>query len=72
MVEYKFIFWNSFYLFGILFQDYQVLNLLGKGGFACVYRARSIRTGMEVAIKMVTTISHFKKVLTVELTSLLK
>ncbi|XP_059174860.1 serine/threonine-protein kinase PLK4-like [Physella acuta] len=33
--------------------DYQVLNLLGKGGFACVYRARSIRTGMEVAIKMI-------------------
>ncbi|XP_061163972.1 serine/threonine-protein kinase PLK4-like [Saccostrea echinata] len=33
--------------------DYQVLNLLGKGGFACVYRARSNKTGMEVAIKMI-------------------
>ncbi|XP_012940438.1 serine/threonine-protein kinase PLK4 isoform X2 [Aplysia californica] len=33
--------------------DYQVLNLLGKGAFACVYRARSSRTGMEVAIKMI-------------------
>nr|KAG5706237.1 hypothetical protein BaRGS_019564 [Batillaria attramentaria] len=33
-------------------EDYQVLNLLGKGGFACVYRARSNKTGQEVAIKM--------------------
>ncbi|XP_076446054.1 serine/threonine-protein kinase PLK4-like isoform X2 [Babylonia areolata] len=33
--------------------DYQVLNLLGKGGFACVYRARSNKTGQEVAIKMI-------------------
>ncbi|XP_060073337.1 serine/threonine-protein kinase PLK4-like isoform X2 [Ylistrum balloti] len=33
--------------------DYQVLNLLGKGGFACVYRARSNKTGLEVAIKMI-------------------
>ena len=30
-----------------------MLNLLGKGGFACVYRARSNKTGQEVAIKMV-------------------
>ncbi|XP_071087123.1 serine/threonine-protein kinase PLK4-like isoform X1 [Haliotis cracherodii] len=34
-------------------EDYQVLNLLGKGGFACVYRARSNKTGQEVAIKMI-------------------
>ncbi|KAL4230044.1 Serine/threonine-protein kinase plk4 [Mactra antiquata] len=33
--------------------DYRVLNLLGKGGFACVYRARAIKTGLEVAIKMI-------------------
>lgn len=33
--------------------DYQVLNLLGKGGFACVYRAKAIKTGLEVAIKMI-------------------
>ncbi|XP_050415388.1 serine/threonine-protein kinase PLK4 isoform X2 [Patella vulgata] len=33
--------------------DYQVLNLLGKGAFACVYRARSNKTGVEVAIKMI-------------------
>ncbi|KAL5011937.1 hypothetical protein ScPMuIL_010488 [Solemya velum] len=33
--------------------DYQVLNLLGKGGFACVYRAISSTTGREVAIKMI-------------------
>ena len=38
----------------VLPQDYQVLNLLGKGGFACVYRARSSKTGQEVAIKMVS------------------
>ncbi|KAK3099608.1 hypothetical protein FSP39_006997 [Pinctada imbricata] len=37
----------------VLIKDYQVLNLLGKGGFACVYRARSNKTGMEVAIKMI-------------------
>ena len=29
------------------------MNMLGRGGFACVYRARSIKTGQEVAIKMV-------------------
>lgn len=37
----------------VYFQDYRVLNLLGKGGFACVYRAKAIKTGLEVAIKMV-------------------
>ena len=37
-----------------LSQDYDVLDLLGKGGFACVYRARSKRNGQEVAIKMVS------------------
>lgn len=34
-------------------QDYEVFNFLGKGGFAEVYRARSRRNGLEVAIKMV-------------------
>ncbi|XP_077998709.1 serine/threonine-protein kinase PLK4-like [Glandiceps talaboti] len=34
-------------------EEYQVLNLLGKGGFACVYRGRSLKTGQEVAIKMI-------------------
>ncbi|XP_041359491.1 serine/threonine-protein kinase PLK4-like isoform X2 [Gigantopelta aegis] len=38
---------------GEVIEDYQVLNLLGKGGFACVYRARSNKTGQEVAIKMI-------------------
>ncbi len=28
--------------------------MLGRGGFACVYRARSLKTGQEVAIKMVS------------------
>uniref|UniRef100_A0AAR2M215 Serine/threonine-protein kinase PLK4 n=1 Tax=Pygocentrus nattereri TaxID=42514 RepID=A0AAR2M215_PYGNA len=30
-----------------------VLTLLGKGSFACVYRAKSVNTGLEVAIKMI-------------------
>ncbi|KAM9329358.1 serine/threonine-protein kinase PLK4 [Gastrophryne carolinensis] len=34
-------------------EDFKVLNLLGKGSFACVYRAQSIHTGIEVAIKMI-------------------
>ncbi|KAJ4437377.1 hypothetical protein ANN_17520 [Periplaneta americana] len=34
-------------------KDYEVLNLLGKGGFASVYRARCLKTGIEVAIKMI-------------------
>ncbi|XP_002734025.1 serine/threonine-protein kinase PLK4-like [Saccoglossus kowalevskii] len=38
---------------GDCIEDYQVLHLLGKGGFACVYRARSLSSGLEVAIKMI-------------------
>jgi polo-like kinase 4 len=35
-------------------QNYEVLDLLGRGGFACVYRARCISLSQgEVAIKMV-------------------
>ena len=35
-------------------QNYEVLDLLGRGGFACVYRARCLSTSQgEVAIKMV-------------------
>lgn len=34
-------------------QDFKVGNLLGKGSFAGVYRAVSLKTGLEVAIKMV-------------------
>uniref|UniRef100_A0A7N5P8U9 Serine/threonine-protein kinase PLK4 n=1 Tax=Ailuropoda melanoleuca TaxID=9646 RepID=A0A7N5P8U9_AILME len=33
-------------------EDFKVGNLLGKGSFAGVYRAESIHTGLEVAIKM--------------------
>lgn len=36
------------------FQDYEVSDLLGKGGSANVYRARCIKTGTDVAIKMVS------------------
>ena len=28
-------------------------DMIGRGGFACVYRAQCNRTGQEVAIKMV-------------------
>lgn len=31
-------------------------NLLGKGSFAGVYRAVSLKTGLEVAIKMVSSL----------------
>uniref|UniRef100_A0A8C1ZLB4 Serine/threonine-protein kinase PLK4 n=1 Tax=Cyprinus carpio TaxID=7962 RepID=A0A8C1ZLB4_CYPCA len=34
-------------------EDFRVLTLLGKGSFACVYRAKSVNTGLEVAIKMI-------------------
>nr|CAH8828857.1 unnamed protein product [Trichobilharzia regenti] len=34
-------------------EDFQVFELLGRGGFAQVYRAKSIITGQEVAIKMI-------------------
>ncbi|XP_037551110.1 serine/threonine-protein kinase PLK4 [Nematolebias whitei] len=34
-------------------EDFKVLTLLGKGSFACVYRAKSVKTGVEVAIKMI-------------------
>uniref|UniRef100_A0A8C0HKC9 non-specific serine/threonine protein kinase n=1 Tax=Chelonoidis abingdonii TaxID=106734 RepID=A0A8C0HKC9_CHEAB len=34
-------------------EDFKVGNLLGKGSFAGVYRAISLKTGLEVAIKMI-------------------
>ncbi|XP_076014591.1 serine/threonine-protein kinase PLK4 [Genypterus blacodes] len=34
-------------------EDFKVLTLLGKGSFACVYRAKSVKTGVEVAIKTI-------------------
>ncbi|XP_019132627.2 serine/threonine-protein kinase PLK4 isoform X1 [Larimichthys crocea] len=34
-------------------EDFKVLTLLGKGSFACVYRAKSEKTGLEVAIKTI-------------------
>lgn len=39
---------------GCNFQDFEVYELLGKGGFASVYRAKCLRTGILVAIKMVS------------------
>ncbi|XP_077477260.1 serine/threonine-protein kinase PLK4 isoform X2 [Stigmatopora argus] len=34
-------------------EDFKVLTLLGKGSYGCVYRAKSIKTGLEVAIKTI-------------------
>ncbi|XP_020844216.1 LOW QUALITY PROTEIN: serine/threonine-protein kinase PLK4 [Phascolarctos cinereus] len=38
---------------GSAIEDFRVGSLLGKGSFAGVYRAESIHTGLEVAIKMI-------------------
>lgn len=35
-------------------QEYEVQHLLGKGGFACVYKAKCLHTHQDVAIKMVS------------------
>ncbi|XP_058062594.1 serine/threonine-protein kinase PLK4 [Anopheles bellator] len=40
--------------FGGCIQDYEVYELLGKGGFAHVYRGKCLRTGIFVAIKMIS------------------
>nr|XP_057946773.1 serine/threonine-protein kinase PLK4 isoform X2 [Doryrhamphus excisus] len=41
-------------------EDFKVLTLLGKGSFACVYRAKSVKTGLEVAIKTIDKKSMHK------------
>lgn len=38
---------------GVAIEDYNVLDLIGKGGFACVYRAQCKQTEQIVAIKMI-------------------
>lgn len=40
-------------MFGEKIEDYEILEHLGKGGFAHVYRARCRRSGLFVAIKMI-------------------
>lgn len=40
-------------MFGEKIEDYEILEHLGKGGFAHVYRARCRQTGVFVAIKMI-------------------
>ena len=35
------------------------MNMIGKGGFASVYRAKSKKNGLEVAIKMVIIKYYF-------------
>ncbi|ERL89652.1 hypothetical protein D910_07017 [Dendroctonus ponderosae] len=44
---------NSRYSFSDKIEDYEVHELLGKGGFASVYRAMCRKTGIDVAIKMI-------------------
>lgn len=39
--------------FGETIEDYEVQHLLGKGGFATVYKARCLHTHQDVAIKMI-------------------
>ncbi|EDW18870.1 uncharacterized protein Dmoj_GI13469 [Drosophila mojavensis] len=39
--------------FGETIDEYEVQHLLGKGGFACVYKAKCLRTHQNVAIKMI-------------------
>ncbi|XP_006153205.1 serine/threonine-protein kinase PLK4 [Tupaia chinensis] len=41
-------------------EDFKVGNLLGKGSFAGVYRAESIHSGLEVAIKMIDKKAMYK------------
>ncbi|XP_075866748.1 serine/threonine-protein kinase PLK4 isoform X3 [Microcebus murinus] len=41
-------------------EDFKVGSLLGKGSFAGVYRAESIHTGLEVAIKMIDKKAMYK------------
>ncbi|XP_012968540.1 serine/threonine-protein kinase PLK4 isoform X2 [Mesocricetus auratus] len=43
-----------------IIEDFKVGNLLGKGSFAGVYRAESIHTGLEVAIKMIDKKAMYK------------
>lgn len=50
---FSFSFNNYFSFFFFHVKDFKVLMLLGKGSFACVYRAKSVKTGLEVAIKTV-------------------
>ncbi|KAK9874680.1 hypothetical protein WA026_005500 [Henosepilachna vigintioctopunctata] len=44
---------NNLNSFSERIEDYEVHNLLGKGGFASVYQARCRKTHMDVAIKMI-------------------
>ncbi|KAK7794686.1 hypothetical protein R5R35_008017 [Gryllus longicercus] len=39
--------------FGERIENYEVHNLLGKGGFASVYRAKCLKSGTDVAVKMI-------------------
>ncbi|XP_030573119.1 serine/threonine-protein kinase PLK4 [Drosophila novamexicana] len=39
--------------YGETIDEYEVQHLLGKGGFACVYKAKCLRSHQNVAIKMI-------------------
>ncbi len=43
---------------GDVFEHYQIDACIGRGGFACVYRARDLRLGREVALKVVSLAEH--------------
>lgn len=36
------------------FKDFSTLEILGKGGFASVYRAKCLKSGFDVALKVVS------------------
>lgn len=55
--EHLYMISTIFYI--ICLKDFQVFELLGRGGFAQVYRAKSTITGQEVAIKMVCSFLIF-------------
>lgn len=46
-------------LLTLALQDYEVKEMLGRGGFAYVYRAISKNNGQEVAIKKVISCIYF-------------
>lgn len=47
---------------GSVFQErYEIISVLGSGGFADVYRARQLTTKQEVALKVIHSISNDKK-----------
>lgn len=38
----------------IIFQDYEIQEQIGKGGFATVFRAKNYKKNQDVAVKVVS------------------